>query len=294
MENGKLNTKAMLVSLSISMWRCRRRDKRITEETAKRYGTVLKAGNYNKNLLPLEDENGYQAVVAAAAAAYSHFHEQTLPWLDEGTRICCASNYLHLAEIMRRDRAAFERKVAEFKVDLPELMRKAKAVLGPKLFREDEYPSATSAEARFGFSLRVFPLPSAEDFRVSLTEEDVASIQKQIELDVQESVSSAMSDVWWRLHKAVSHFREQVKDGVVRGAMLANLRELCEVLPRLNLAGDPRLDEMRDKVMATLGGYEAEDLKKKHGGARRRAAQDAERIQKDLAAFMGNDYGNDG
>lgn len=284
-NNGNLATKAMLVSLSISMWRCRRRDKRVTKETADRYGTVVKAGNYNKNLLPLEDENSYQAIVAAAAAA--HFHEQTLPWLDEGTRICCSVNYLHLAEIMRRDRAAFERAVAEFKTDLPTLVKKAEAILGPKLFNAEEYPSAEDADSRFSFSLGVFPLPAAEDFRVDLAQDDVASIREQIERDVRESVEAAMGDVWRRLHEVVSHFREQVKGKVVKKAMLANLRELCEVLPRLNLAGDPRLEEMRRRVMSQLGAYEAEDLKKKHKGARRRAAQEAERIQRDLAAFMG-------
>ena len=112
-------------------------------------------------------------------------------------------------------------------------------------------------------------------------------IREQIERDTKEAVAAAVGDLWQRLYKAVSHFHEQCKGGVVKDALIVNLRELCEILPRLNLTGDARLDEMQRRIMDKLGAYDAEDLKKKNKRTRKQAAAEAEQIVKDLSAFMG-------
>lgn len=287
MENG-LSTRTMLVSLSISMYRARKRDKRITKETAVRYGTTEKAGNYNKSLFPVEDGNSYQKIDQAASNAYTHFRAQTLPWLDDGTRILTAANYLHLMDIIRQDRAAFESSVAEFKMDLPELIKKAETVLGPKMFHAEDYLNPHQVDARFGFSVKVFPLPSAEDFRAGLGKDAADTIRDQITRDVHDAFGEAMRDLYRRLHKQVSNLHEALSSGgVVKQATIKNLRDLLEVLPRLNPTNDQGLVEMQKKIEEQLSCHDAEDLSKKHKKFRKQVAKEAERIQSDLAAFMG-------
>ena len=288
METNGLNTKAMLVTLSISMWRCRKRDKKVTKETAERYGTIEKAGNYNKNLLPVEDGNAYQGVENASSITYEHFRKQTLPWIDDGTRILSAANYMHFTEILRKDRAAFESAVVAFKGDLAGLIARAETVLGPKLFHKEDYPTADDVEKRFSFSMKVLPLPAATDFRVDLNRDDVESIQNQIKQDTHDAIKEAVFDLYRRLHKQVSNIHEALTSGgVIKASTLRNLSELCELLPRLNLTNDPALKEIQEQIETALGSYQADDLSKKNKSARRRAAKDVEKIQSDLTAFMG-------
>ena len=283
--NGSLATKAMLVDLSIRAWNARKFDKKITKEVAQRHGTTEKAGRYNKNLLP-EKADSYEAIWAAAGSARIEHYEQTLPWANDGARILPAANYMAYMDKSRAKRRAFEEAVATFLPEYPTLQERAKGILNG-MYNPEDWPTPAIMAGRFEFSVKVFPLPSAEDFRVSLQADDVGTIRKQIERDVSESVTAAVGDLWQRLYKAVVHFREQVKgDGVVREAMLTNLRELCEILPRLNLSGDPRLDEMQKKIADSLGGYGAEDLKRNKKRTRKQAAAEADKIVADLAAFM--------
>ena len=284
-NNGNLATKAMLVDLSIRAWNARKFDKKITKEVAQRHGTTEKVGRYNKNLLPF-DAASYEAIWAVAGTARGEHYEQTLPWADDGPRILPAANYMGYMEKSRARRRAFDAAVATFLPEYPVLQARAKDVLN-SMYRAEDFPTGADMKDRFEFSVKVFPLPSAEDFRVSLQSEEVNVIREQIERDTREAVTAAMSDLWERLYKAVSHFHEQVKGGVVKDALIANLRDLCEILPRLNLTGDARLDEMQRRIMDKLGAYDAEDLKKKNRRTRKQAAAEAEQIVKDLSAFMG-------
>ena len=287
MKSNSLTTKAMLIDLSIRAWSARKFDRKITKEVAQRHGTTEKAGRYNKNLLP-EKADSYEAIWAAAGSARIEHYEQTLPWANNGARILPAANYMGYMDKSRAKRRAFDGAVAAFLPEYPALQERAKGILN-SMYDPQDWPTPAAMAGRFEFSVKVFPLPSAEDFRVSLQAEEVGTIREQIERDVKESVTAAVGDLWQRLHKAVAHFSEQVKgDGVVREAMLANLRELCEILPRLNLSGDPHLDEMQKQVIDKLGGYDAEDLKKGKRRNRKQAAAEADKIVADLSAFMGS------
>lgn len=287
MENG-LSTRTMLVSLSISMWRSRKRDKRATRETAARYGTIEKAGNYNKNLMPIQEGNAYWQLERAASTAYDHFREQTLPWLDDGTRIATSANYMHLMEIMNQDRAVFTGAVADFKRELPQLIKRAETVLGPKLFHVEEYPQPHQIDGKFGFRIKVFPLPSAEDFRAGLGNTTVEAIREQIVSDVHEAFKDAVRDLYRRLYEQVSNIHGALTlGGVIKRATIENLREVCEVLPRLNPTNDQGLVDMQRRIEEQLTCHDAEDLSKKNKKFRKQVAETAARIQSDLAAFMG-------
>jgi hypothetical protein len=288
--NGFAN-KALLVSLSIRMWQSRKLDKKVTRETAERYGAATaKAGSYHRNLLPIEGENAYKAVQSAATRARDRFVEASLPWLDEdGTRIVSTTNYLKVADTLREDRAAFEAAVETFIADLPILIEKAKAALGPELFHEKEYPTPQTARERFVFKVRTFPLPDSHDFRAELADDEVTEIKAQIKEETRSAIHDAMHDLYERLEEQVATLHKALtNDGVVKDATMANLRSVCELLPKLNLTNDSGLVKMHEAVTALLDRYDAEDLSKKKPWRRAQAAKEVERISNDLAAFMGN------
>ena len=115
--------------------------------------------------------------------------------------------------------------------------------------------------------------------------DEVARIRKDIEARSTAATETAMADLWTRLHDVVSKMAERLgtKDAIFRDSLVDNVAELVDLLPRLNLTGDARLDAMRREVADKLLVYEPETLRK-DGGARKETARAAEDI---LAAMSG-------
>ena len=61
-----LSSRAMLCSLSISMWSARKHDPEASEEIAQRHGAQLDAGRYHKVLLPKAALGEVQKIVSEA------------------------------------------------------------------------------------------------------------------------------------------------------------------------------------------------------------------------------------
>ena len=89
---------------------------------------------------------------------------------------------------------------------------------------------------------------------VDLAAEEREKIKADIENRLTEATREAARDLWKRLHKAVAHVSERLsdKDKIFRDTLIANLRSLNEVLPALNISGDPELERLRAKVAGKL------------------------------------------
>lgn len=285
MENA-LNKKAMLVDLSIKCWYARKHDRKVTEEVAEAHQTRGDVGRYNKNLLPV-DALSYDTVRRLVGEIRLEHYRQTLPWSNDGARILPAVNYLQYMEIMREKRGKFERAVKEFLVEYPGLRENAKEQL-KTLYQAEDYPQVGRIEQLFGVSVKVFPLPAGEDFRVSLAGGDAEAIREQIEKDTRETVVEAMREPYRRLHVVVARMAERLGDpkGKFKDSLVSNIEELCDLLPSLNLTGDPEMGRMTDLVRSKLAGHDPDDLRD-DAKLRKQVAEEARRIGADLAAFMG-------
>jgi len=78
-----LSSRAMLCSLSISMWSARKHDPDASQEIAQRHGAQADAGRYHKVLLPKEALAEVQKIVSDARQEH---YFMTLPWDDNGYR----------------------------------------------------------------------------------------------------------------------------------------------------------------------------------------------------------------
>jgi len=282
-----LNERAMLATFNVSMWTARKRDKKITREVAKNHGTVEQVGNYNKRLLPM-DSPTYSAVVSAAAAARHYHYEATLPWGQEGARILTAAQYFDYTKRMRELEDQFGQAVSEFVKDYPRLRENAKQLLNG-MYRDDDYPTQSNIRRAFAMSRDVFPLPSAADFRVQLGDDQVSVIREQIEHNVAEATGNAMRDLYQRVHDAVAHMAERLgnADAVFRDSLVTNLREIVELLPKLNLTNDPTLEAMGKRLAKNLCPLEPQTLRV-DPEVRSKAADEAAAIMAKMAAYMEN------
>lgn len=252
-----LSSRAMLCSLSISMWSARKHDPDASEEIAARHGAHADAGRYHKVLLPKEALAEIQKIVSEARQEH---YFMTLPWDDNGYRVLPAAAYMDHVETMRTLSKRFEAAVNILSRQFLTLVEKARTRLGG-LFRDSDYPTPDELRAKFSFETKVMPLPDAGDFRVSLGDEEKDRIRRQITAAVEASLQVGSRELWFRLYEAVQHMADRLSaykvtgEGVehpFRDTVVTNLVKLVDVLPKLNVTNDPELDRLAEQVRNSL------------------------------------------
>jgi hypothetical protein len=287
-----LSERAMLITLNIRSWSARKIDKRITREIADTHGAVADAGRYNKLLLPKE---ALTAITKIDNEARSYFYSVTSPWLDAGGRVVSNINFPTASAKLQAYRQDREREVALFVPAYPDLREARRADLGD-LFDESDYPDPRDIEKRFEFRVQILPLPDAADFRVAMAEGQVDEIREQIQAASDAALRTAMRDAWERVAGVTERMRERLRaytpgsegtkaTGVFHDTLVSNVRELAELLPGLNLANDPAMAAIAQRLRDELAGYDAETLRER-ADLREETADAAEDILAHVRGYL--------
>ena len=289
MPEPSLSSRAMLCSLSISMWSARKHDPEASEEIAQRHGAQADAGRYHKVLLPKTALAEIQKIMSDARQEH---YFMTLPWDDNGYRVLPAAAYMDHTERMRELSNRFSPAVETLAQQFGQLVEEAKVRLGG-LFRHEDYPTPEELRTKFSFETKVMPLPDATDFRVALGDEEKERIKRQITAAVEASLQVASRELWQRLYEAVSHLAERLQaykvteEGVehpFRDSIVTNLVKLVDVLPKLNVTGDPELERLAAQVRDSLL-IDPHELRKSDS-VRSETAKTAMAIATRMAAYM--------
>ena len=243
MTTSDLHTRAMLVSLRISAWSARKYDRKVSQETATAHNTTIEAGRYNKCLLP-GDAASYKALTSYIANLRVIHYSQTLAWSDDGWRLLPVKNFQAYTDMVRNAQHEFNRMLAEFAADYPQLREDARAKLNG-MYSDADYP--TDIRGKYNFSVEYSPVPAGTDFRVTLAAEEIESIAARTEQRVAEAFRDAQQDATHRLFEVVSKMQGKLSqpEAIFRDSLIENARELCDVLTRLNLTDDPKLETLR-------------------------------------------------
>ena len=284
-----LCSRAMLCSLSISIWSARKHDPDASQEIAQRHGAQADAGRYHKVLLPKEALAEVQKIVSDARQDHYFI---TLPWDDNGYRVLPAAAYMDHTEKMRELSNRFTPAVEALVEQFGQLVEEAKVRLGG-LFRPGDYPAPHELRSKFSFGTKVMPLPDAGDFRVALGDEEKERIKRQITAAVEASLQVASRELWQRLYEAVSHLGERLQAYKVTGqgvehpfrdSVVTNLVKLVDVLPKLNVTADPELERLAAEVRASLL-VDPQELRKSES-VRTETAKSAAKIAERMASYM--------
>jgi hypothetical protein len=74
-----------------------------------------------------------------------------------------------------------------------------------------------------------------------------------------------MQDAWDRLHDCLSKMSDKLagqEKQIFRDSLVDNAVEMCQLLTRLNVTADPKLESCRKKLEVALVGVDAGDLRK--------------------------------
>lgn len=276
-----LSNKALLSVLSISQWTGRRLDKRATETVEHSHSTEKHVGQYTKKLLPAAKE--LEEVHRLSNNIRQFFYEQSLPWYSDGSRIISAKNYLDFTAEFRKRKADFDYAVEQFIIAYPDLRESARQKLGD-LFNETQYPSVSYLRQAFNCEISFMPLPDVKDFRVDVSESEKATFLKKI----AEVEATAMKECWSRLFDTVSKAAHRMSDpsAILRDSLLENVREICALLPKLNISDDPTLESMRQAVESTIASISTDECRQ-NKEVRSEASKALDDITAKMGAFMG-------
>ena len=259
----ELTRDAMLVYLRISAWSGRLYDREASDHVAAHHDASVSAGRYNKRLLP---KTALAPLNAVMSESRTQHYAQSLPWDDKGSRLLTVANYEHYTQIMDGLRERLVRQRARFIEDYDDHVEQARIDLG-KLFRIGEYPSKEDLRDRFSIRYRITPVPDADHFIARLASDDTERVKRDIESHIEEQLHDAVGDLYRRLAEAVERVSDRLtEDGdgkplVFRDTMISNVRDLVDVVPRLNIFGDQRLARLCEQVKDRIAGVEPDSLR---------------------------------
>ena len=254
-----LSNKAMLVDLTIHQYDASKKDKTVTREVLAKHNASSNAGSFNKRLL---DEAATKGVSAAAAALRTFHYSRTLPWLNDGPRILSSELFEESALGVRRLKSDFERLADQFALDFPQHIEQARLTRNG-LFNLADYPRPDKIRAKFGIEVNWFPLPDSGDFRINLGQDVLEHMQRSLEETKEEALKTARNDVYKRLAERLTQVSEQFGDPDRRifDSTITGLRELCRLIPGLNVTGDSELESLRVLCLQRIAQHEPDQIR---------------------------------
>lgn len=283
-----LAERAMLVSLRMSCWLPGVIDKGITREVADKYGvSTQRAGKYQKHVIDPATPS-YRAVRRALGDLRTRYYWHTLPWAHYGARILPAVSFAQYSEDMRKLSQRFTDSVETFVSEWPRLQTLAIAETHGLVTAAD---LPANIRDRFGVDLQVMPIPTVGDFRVQMSDDDAAALKAQMQAGVDSQITEALAlaarEPYERLYKHIARMVERLSDpkATFHDSLVTGLRDLCALMPALNITGDTQLDALRDVAERMVAGVDPAQLRDVPV-IRDRVCQDARALQGMLAPHV--------
>ena len=260
-----ISASAVLVELNISVWPASKVDREITDKVNTDAGAVRGASQTKKNLFA---GTSLRKDISDFAARVRLFHNKhTLPWADKGERMLPTALFMDYKQSINGYEHTFNMMCNNFFVEYPRLVAEAPQAL-QGLFKAEDYPDIEDVKLKFGFRRAVKPLPESGDFRLDIPTHDLEEMKNDYEQQYSNRLAEAMREPWERLHKTLVGMSEKLTD--VEGddtkkryhdSLISSPLELCELLTKLNVTKDPKLEEARKQLELTMLGANIEIIK---------------------------------
>jgi hypothetical protein len=282
---AKLQERALLVRLATGRWYGQGTDETVTEDVRTRAGAKGDVGTFTKRLM----ERQHLAAINQVVNDARRYHKgMTAAWADQ-FKILNAEFFLDYKATMTDYKMKFDKEVRAFLQQWDELVAAEKRRL-KGLAKDGDYPSQATLKERFYMEVRYEAIPDADDFRAKLSGEDIEMVRQQMREELAESFREMTVDLWGRLFKLVQKMRDVLasSDAGVRAALFQNLKDVVALMPKLNVAGDKKLEAMTTRITKELLAEDVEAVKD-DDALRSQVAAKATSILDAMSSFLGSD-----
>jgi hypothetical protein len=258
-----ISASAVLVELNLSVWPAAKIDRELTNQVNTNASAHKDASQTKKNLFA---GTSLRADIEKFAARVRLYHNQhTLPWADKGERMLPTKLFMDYKQTMNGYERTFNMLCDNFFDEYETLVQEAKVNLAG-MYKAEDYPDLTNVRTKFSFRRSVKPLPEAGDFRLDIPAHDLEEMRAAYEGQYSDKLAEAMRAPWERLHKVLLGMSEKLEDtgdGKKRfhDSLITNPLELCELLTKLNVTNDPKLEDARRQVELAMLGADIEEVK---------------------------------
>lgn len=263
-----ISSSAVLVSLNISVWPASKLDREVTDQVNANANANINAGKFMKDLFAgtslRKDIEKFAAGVRVKHLRY------TLPWADKGDRLLTTALFLDYKQFINESEQKFNQLCDNFFIAYPQLLADAPLHLG-SLYKADDYPTLEEVRSRFGFRYVFSPLPESGDFRLDVGNAELEELKHKYAADYDSRLAEAMREPWERLHTVLTGMSTKLTDDDTddddkpkkryHDSLITNAQDLCALLTKLNVTGDPKLEEARRQLETALIGADIEAIK---------------------------------
>ena len=164
-----------------------------------------------------------------------------------------------------------------------------------RLFRLEDYPGTEALQGKFAIRYRIVPVPDARHFMADLAQGETERVKRDIEQQVRTRLNDAQRDLYRRLGEAVERVGERLREDengkplVFRDSLIENIRELVDVVPRLNIFADDDLTMLCREVKDKFAGIEPDALRPSgrfDPNLRRQVKRDADALKAQFAGYF--------
>jgi hypothetical protein len=251
-----IKNQALLVNVTTHQWRPTRKDDNVTNSTNRLFKASHESGRYIKNLVRPE---WYRPIEAAVKRVQIYVRTHTVPWDNYGFRCLNAKYLFQFREGYNEAVEDFQRIVDQqvAKIDSEFILSKQR--LGD-MYCASDYPTKEEIKSRYSINMTLRPIQEAENFLVEASDSDAKFIAQKVREDMAESTKLATDEPWERLYEIINDLSTRLdkpiedkgRDGRISSVTMERVERLLNILPMLNVANDPKLEEMNHAAKQLL------------------------------------------
>ena len=279
-NSPNISHSAMLVKLTVTQWTAKKLERGLSREIATNHGNQEQLTKVTKVLGDHPLLAKFSNIANAARATHALI---TLPWEDGGVRLLNSQFFFKYDQAMSKhimDAQECTQQIEQ--VYESEIIQPMEHKLNG-LFNRNDYPNDIAS--RFGIRYNVGSMPNSADFRVNkgLTQAQIDKLKQDIEDKANNDLNDAYKDIYNRINTQVSHLKnklenyevvleqvtneygktvtKEVTHSAFRDSLVQNVKELCTILPMLNIADDPVITDIGKTMQQELCAFSAETLR---------------------------------
>jgi hypothetical protein len=253
-----IQSSAMIVEFSTSVWVGRKKDKSASAQITIQNNAASGTANVSKKLLG--DCAELDAIQKFVGTVRKHHYALTMPWSDMGQRLIPTAMFFDYQNQMSAFEQEFDRLVQAFLDVYDWEIIQSRVKLGD-LFNDADYAPVHDLRRKFAFNVTYSPVPEAGDFRVDMGNEQAAILKTQYQEHYEAQITKAMDDVFKRTRTYLERLHNSLdddnismgKDGKPKpkrifAGTFDGVLDMIDMLKACNLTGDTQMEAIRIKL----------------------------------------------